>query len=106
MPSSDQKLAKDLGLRTGDSFHLTFRKRSGMLESTAFLLADTISSGYSDIDGATVFLSLKTAKHISGADGPGEINLFLKNPEQSINIAALLQQKLPTLRVQSWEQAW
>ena len=100
-----KNLAADLGLRRGDSFNLTFRRSSGMLDSTAFFLAAVISSGYSEIDGDTVFLSLKTAQRISGAAGPGEINLYLNNPEMSIRTAAQLRRRLPGLRVQSWEQA-
>jgi putative ABC transport system permease protein len=97
------RLARDMKVGVGDSFFLTFRKEAGMLESMSFTVGALVTSGYPDIDGGTVLLSLATTRHISAATGPSELNLLLYDPDTVLAVRDALRAALPGLLVQSWQ---
>lgn len=97
------RLARDMGVGVGDSCYLTFRREGGMLESMSFTVSALATTGYPDIDGGTVLLSLETARRISAAGGPSELNLLLHDPVAVLQIRNSLRSSLPGLLVQSWQ---
>jgi putative ABC transport system permease protein len=89
-------LAKELGLKTGDTLTVITQTAHGSLSGLNLKVAGIFSLGIASVDNRTFYLSLDQAQRLLDMDGRvTEIFLLIKNPDQAVQVAAELGRKLP-----------
>jgi len=89
-------LAKDLGLKTGDTLTVITQTAHGSLSGLNLKITGIFSLGVASVDNRTFYLSLDQAQKLLDMDGRvTEIFILIKNPDKAVQVAAELGKKLP-----------
>jgi putative ABC transport system permease protein len=98
-------LAKDLGLKTGDPFFLTFRNGQGMIDSIELNVSGVINAPDPMVNGTGIFIRLRDAAAFLNNDGVSEISFRIRNREKDLavlkSLGPVLEQK--GVRLESWK---
>ena len=89
-------LAKELGLKTGDTLTVITQTAHGSLSGLNLKVAGIFSLGIASVDRRTFYLSLDQAQQLLDMDGRvTEIFILIKDPDQAVPVAAGIGRKLP-----------
>jgi len=89
-------LAKELGLKTGDTLTVITQTAHGSLSGLNLKVAGIFSLGIASVDNRTFFLPLGQAQKLLDLDGRvTEVFILIKDPDKAVQVAAGLGKKLP-----------
>ena len=89
-------LAKELGLKTGDTLTVITQTAHGSLSGMNLKVSGIFSLGIASVDNRTFYLPLGQAQKLLDLDGRvTEIFLLVKDPDKAVQVAAELGKKLP-----------
>ena len=90
-------LAKELGLKTGDTLTVITQTARGSLSGMNLKIAGIFSLGVGAIDKRTFYLSLDQAQQLLDMDNRvTEIFVLINKPDDAVKIAAEIQKDLPS----------
>lgn len=93
-----KKLAADLGLSTGDSAFITFRRESGMYDSVMLPVSGVIRAGDPVVNSSSVYITLQLAQKLLHTGGVSEIALRSDDMERVADYTAQLKSALSSLQ--------
>jgi len=89
-------LAKDLGLKTGDTLTVITQTAHGSLSGLNLKIAGIFSLGIASVDNRTFYLPLDQAQQLLDMDGRvTEIFILIKDPDKAVQVAAGIGKTLP-----------
>lgn len=89
-------LAKELGLKTGDTLTVITQTAHGSLSGLNLKVAGIFSLGIASIDNRTFYLSLGQAQQLLDMDGRvTEVFILIKDPDKAVQVAAGIGKTLP-----------
>ena len=89
-------LAKELGLKTGDTLTVITETAHGSLSGLNLKITGIFSLGVASIDNRTFFLSLDQAQQLLDLNGRvTEIFILIEDPDQAVKVSAEIGKKLP-----------
>lgn len=100
-----KKLAKKMKLKTGSKLVLTFTDTSGSIVSAAFRVAAVYQSYNAPMDERNVYVQMGDLNELLLNDQSfHEIAVLLTKDEDVNYVQLLLQEKFPSLQVESWKE--
>ncbi len=100
-----KKLAKKMKLKPKSKIVLTLTDTSGNIVAGAFRVAAVYQSDNAPLDEKNVYITLKDMNALlTIGDAFHEIVLILKDDEAVIPVQQNLQQKFPSLKIESWKE--
>jgi len=89
-------LAKELGLKIGDTLTVITQTAHGSLSGLNLKIAGIFSLGIASIDNRTFYLSLGQAQQLLDMDGRvTEVFILIKDPDKAVQVAAGIGKTLP-----------
>lgn len=97
-------LAKDMKLKLGKSFNLSFKNKPGMYTSMELQVSGIIQAPDPKINMGMVFLNLKEVQDKMKVMGVSEITLKTDNYKKAGFYSAMLKKQLPAYQVKNWRE--
>ncbi len=100
-----KKLAVKMKVKPGSKLVLTFTDSAGNIVSGAFRVAAVYQSDNTPLDERNVYVTMKDMNELlTTGNAFHEITVLLKKDEDVNNVQKILQQKFPSLQVESWKE--
>jgi len=89
-------LAKELGLKTGDTLTVITQTAHGSLSGLNLKIAGVFSLGIASVDNRTFYLPLEQAQQLLDIEGRvTEVFILIKDPDKAVQVAAGIGKTLP-----------